>query len=81
MQLPRGAPNGGSSRILPAAYGLKLDPIEKDGKGVSGIFRLGAQTVSLQGRAHITSIPDVLPEGAIRAGVSENLGGCCATDR
>jgi hypothetical protein len=31
--------------------GLKLDPIEQDGKVVPGIFRLGAQTASLQGRA------------------------------
>ena len=31
--------------------GLKLDPIEHDGKVVAGISRLGTQTVSLQGRA------------------------------
>ena len=31
--------------------GLRLEPIEQDGKAVPGIFRLGAQTVSLQGRA------------------------------
>jgi hypothetical protein len=31
--------------------GLKLDPTEQNGKLVPGIFRLGAQTVSLQGRA------------------------------
>jgi hypothetical protein len=31
--------------------GLKLEPVEQDGKVVSGIFRLGAQTVSLQGTA------------------------------
>jgi hypothetical protein len=32
------------------ALGLKLDPIEQDGKVLAGLFRLGAQTVSLQGR-------------------------------
>jgi len=31
--------------------GLKLDRIEHDGKAVPGIFRLGVQTISLQGRA------------------------------
>ena len=31
--------------------GLELEPIERDGKAVPGIFRLGAQTVSLQGKA------------------------------
>lgn len=30
--------------------GLELTPIEHEGKAVPGIFRLGAQTVSLQGR-------------------------------
>ena len=33
------------------ALGLKLDPIEQDGKIVPEIFRLGEQTVSLNGRA------------------------------
>jgi hypothetical protein len=33
------------------AFGLRLDPIEQDGKIVPGIFRLGEQTVSLDGRA------------------------------
>ena len=31
--------------------GLKLDPLEQNGKVVTGIFRLGTQTVSLEGRA------------------------------
>ncbi|HBZ71149.1 MAG TPA: hypothetical protein DEP35_16020, partial [Deltaproteobacteria bacterium] len=30
---------------------LKLEPIEQDGKALPGLFRLGTQTVSLQGRA------------------------------
>ena len=34
-----------------STLGLKLEPIEQDGKVIPGIFRLGAQTVSLQGRA------------------------------
>ncbi len=33
------------------ALGLKLEPIEQDGKALPGLFRLGAQSVSLQGRA------------------------------
>ena len=33
------------------ALGLRLDPIEQDGEIVPGIFRLGEQTVSLNGRA------------------------------
>ena len=32
------------------ALGLKLEPIEQQGKVLAGLFRLGAQTVSLQGR-------------------------------
>lgn len=32
------------------AMGLKLDPIEQDGKVLPGLFRLGAQRVSLQGQ-------------------------------
>lgn len=32
------------------ALGLRLEPIEQDGKALPGLFRLGAQTVSLQGR-------------------------------
>ena len=32
------------------AMGLKLEPIEQDGKVLPGLFRLGAQTVSLQGQ-------------------------------
>lgn len=32
------------------ALGLKLEPIEQDRKALAGLFRLGAQTVSLQGR-------------------------------
>lgn len=32
------------------ALSLKLDPIEQDGKVLPGLFRLGAQTVSLQGQ-------------------------------
>jgi len=32
------------------AQGLKLDPIEQDGKALSGIFRLGSRSVSLAGR-------------------------------
>ena len=30
--------------------GLRLEPIERDGKAVPGVFRLGVQTVALQGR-------------------------------
>jgi hypothetical protein len=33
-----------------STLGLKLEPIERDGKAVPGIFRLGVQTVPLQGR-------------------------------
>jgi hypothetical protein len=33
------------------ALDLKLDPIEREGKVIPGIFRLGVQSVSLQGRA------------------------------
>ena len=32
------------------SLGLRLEPIEPDGKAVPGVFRLGVQTVSLQGR-------------------------------
>jgi len=32
------------------ALGLKLDPIERNGQALPGLFRLGAQSVSLQGR-------------------------------
>jgi len=33
-----------------STLGLKLEPIERDGKAVPGIFRLGVQSVPLQGR-------------------------------
>jgi hypothetical protein len=51
LLLDTGNVNSWLSADTARAVGLKLEPIEQDGKVVPGIFRLGTQSVSLQGRS------------------------------
>jgi hypothetical protein len=50
LLLDTGNVNSWLAADIARTLGLKLEPIEQNGKIVPGIFRLGAQTVSLQGR-------------------------------
>jgi len=50
LLLDTGNVNSWLSADAARALGLKLDPIERDGKVLPGLFRLGTQTVTLQGR-------------------------------
>ncbi len=62
LLLDTGNVNSWLSADTAKGLNIKLEPIEQDGKALPGLFRLGAQTVTLQGRAFSGRFLGLAPE-------------------